>query len=101
MATIKDMPLACELPQEAKAERKEENQETIWSGAQEQRELPDGFEFRFPGTDEWAGKLAEFVRFERKCCRFLLFELVFEQDEGPIWLRLRGGPGVKAFIESM
>jgi hypothetical protein len=98
---MKEMPVACELPEDAQAERKEEIEESIWTGVEEKLELPDGYAFRFPGTDEWAGKLEQFVRFERKCCRFILFELAYEQDEGPIWLRLRGGQGTKEFIESM
>jgi hypothetical protein len=98
---IKNLPVACDLPDDALAERLGEIEEDIWTSVQERRELPDGYEFRFPATDEWAERLAHFIRFERRCCRFLLFELVFEQDEGPIWLRLRGRSGTKEFIESM
>ena len=37
---------------------------------------------------------------ERTCCSFFQFELVFELNEGPIWLRLRGAENVKAFIRA-
>lgn len=99
--TVKELPIACALPDAALAERKEDISAYVWGGIQEKRELADGYSFRFPGTDEWAEKLTQFVRFERNCCRFFLFELKFEPDEGPIWLTLRGGPGTKEFIESM
>jgi hypothetical protein len=32
------------------------------------------------------------------CCPFFTFELTFEPDSGPIWLRVRGQEGVKEFI---
>lgn len=98
---LADLPIACNLPEAELDSRKDEISEDIWSGVEERRELEDGYEWRFPGTREWAEKLVQFISFERKCCRFLLFELVFEPDEGPIWLRLRGAEGVKQFIESI
>lgn len=39
-----------------------------------------------------------FVVLERKCCPFLTFELVFEQEGGPIALRMRGPGGTKEFM---
>jgi hypothetical protein len=41
----------------------------------------------------------EFIAVERKCCPFFAFELVFEPQEGPMWLRLKGPEGVKSFIK--
>lgn len=98
---IKEMPVACDLSASRLEERKEEISEDIWADVEEKQELEDGYAFRFPGTDEWATRLYNFVRFERKCCRFFLFTLQFEPDEGPIWLRMEGGPGTKEFIQSM
>ncbi len=97
----KPLPIACALPDDALAERNEEISHEIWPGVIEKRELPDGYQFCFPGTDEWAQKLLHFINEERKCCRFFLFELTFEPDEGPVWLTLRGGPGTKEFIASI
>ena len=71
---------------------------TVFAGCEQSRELPDGFEFRFPGTNEWLVELTEFVRDERTCCGFLQVELIFEPNQGPTWLRLRGGQLVKEFI---
>ena len=61
-------------------------------------ELEDGYEFRFPGSEEWATRLTEFIVFERECCPFLAFELVFEPEGGPIRLRVRGPEGVKEIV---
>jgi len=72
----------------------------VFAGSEEYRELSDGYEFRFPGTTEWAMRLTEFIASERNCCTFFKFELVFEPSQGPVWLRLRGGENVKEFIRT-
>jgi DNA-binding transcriptional ArsR family regulator len=64
-------------------------------------ELEDGYELSFPGGAQWAIKLTEFIIFERGCCPFFAFELVFEPGEGPIRLRVRGPEGVKDLVAEM
>ena len=60
----------------------------------------DGYALRFPGNDTWANQLTQFITFERKCCPFFIFSLLFEPKQGPIWLRLRGSAGIKEFVAS-
>jgi hypothetical protein len=43
-------------------------------------------------------KLAEFISLEKLCCPFLSFVVDVEREGGPVWLRLTGREGVKAFI---
>jgi predicted ester cyclase len=45
-------------------------------------------------------KVLEFVAAEKQCCPFFTFELAFEPDDGPLWLRLRGSAEIKAFVRS-
>ena len=94
-----NFPIVCNLPEPEQARRKQEIATEILEGVQETRELPDGYAFRFPGASEWAAKITSFISVERKCCPFLTFELVFDPELGPIWLRLRGPEGVKVFLE--
>ena len=96
-----ELPIACSLPENQQIDRMEEIHTEISAGIQETVELQDGYEFRFPGDDEWLEKLAQFVRFERECCRFLTFEITSDPDKGPIRLRLRGPAGAKDFIRTM
>jgi hypothetical protein len=93
------IPIVCSLSEQDKIKRGEELDGGIYKNIQQVQELPDGYAFRYPGDSEWAIKLMEFIVFERACCRFFTFELTFEPNQGPIWLRLRGGPGVKEFIK--
>ena len=62
------------------------------------RELPDGYEFQFPSDTNIYLLLAEFAAWEPRCCPF--FEIVIrqEREHGPLWFRLTGRKGVKAFI---
>jgi hypothetical protein len=101
MTGARELPIACTLPDNEQAARMEEIHTGISAGIQQTVELPDGYEFRFPGNDEWIEKLAQFVRFERECCRFLTFEITAGPDRGPIRLRLRGPAEAKEFIRNM
>ena len=67
---------------------------------QEVRELPDGYAFRFAPEPAMLKDLAEWIVYERLCCPFFDFEIAVEREGGPLWLRLKGRPGVKQFIRS-
>ena len=43
---------------------------------------------------------ARFVANERRCCPFLTFTLELAPDGGPLWLRLTGPAGTRAFLEA-
>jgi hypothetical protein len=99
--TTENLPIACTLPDEQLVGRRKEIDGNITGGVESATELPDGYEFHFSNSEEWIGKLTTFVKQERQCCRFLTFELIFQPDEGPISMRLRGPDGAKEFIKSM
>lgn len=95
-------PIACTLSgEEAEAWRGELS--GLVSGVEAVRELDDGYALRYSGIEGWDDRLrrlAEFIVGERRCCPFFRFEVVAEAERGPIWLRLRGRPGVKEYIAS-
>ena len=63
-------------------------------------ELGNGFAFRFKDGSVSLADLAEWISAERKCCPFFDFEIEQQADNGPLWLKLRGKDGVKAFMRS-
>jgi hypothetical protein len=63
-------------------------------------EMANGFAFRFQDGAISLAELAEWVSAERKCCPFFDFEIEQQADNGPLWLKLRGKEGVKAFMRS-
>ena len=93
------IPIACLLAPEEQANRKVEVADLLIQ-AQQVRELEDGFEFSYAATEEWVSQLSACIMLERVCCPFLTFEMVFEANLGPLWLRLRGPGDVKEFIGS-
>lgn len=66
----------------------------------ETKELSDGYVFRLNSEAVSVAELAEWISAERKCCPFFSFEIELQRDNGPLWLKLRGADGVKAFIRA-
>ena len=97
--TASNSPMACSLSQQDLAKRREELAADTFKNIQQVQELADGYALRYPGEKDWATKLLDFILFERACCPFFTFELTFEPDSGPIWLRVRGQEGVKEFLK--
>ena len=98
VAATQDEMIACLLSEREAAIRGEELAGGLFAAVEEVAELPDGYGYRFPGDGGQLELLLEFIAAERRCCPFLSFELAFEPHGGPLWLRLRGSPQVKAFI---
>jgi hypothetical protein len=96
----RDQPIACTLSGPELAGRRGEVEE-IFDGCLKTGDIEDGYEFLFPGNGEWAARLTELVVFERGCCPFLAFELVFEPEGGPIRLRVRGPEDAKVIVAEM
>lgn len=97
---ITEIPIACELTESELAARRQHVLSGLWHKIEGQKELADGYAFRFPGTDDVAQELLAFALVERQCCSFFQIELAFTPGKGAIWLHLRGGEDVKQFIEA-
>jgi len=89
--------LACLLTGEDLAARGEVVR-PLMASYQQVQELEDGYAFQFPGESEWIQRVVRFVAEERACCPFFTFELHFEPNLGPIWLRLRGSAEIKDML---
>ncbi len=70
----------------------------ILASSQAIEEISDGYAFKFESGEKSIMLASEFIWRERLCCPFFTFELVSEREGGPLWMRLRGREGVKAFI---
>jgi hypothetical protein len=95
---IEEMCIACNLLGRKFAERKEAISRERFAHADRVEELSDGFGYRFPAAEPWAAKVLEFIAAEKQCCPFFTFEVVFEPNDGPLWLRLRGSKSIKDFV---
>jgi hypothetical protein len=92
--------IGCNLVGREFAERKEAITRDLFGHAERVEELRDGFAYRFPAGDPWPAKALAFIAAEKECCPFFTFELVFEPNGGPLWLRLRGSDQIKAFVRA-
>ncbi|MCI0396686.1 MAG: hypothetical protein L0332_30095 [Chloroflexi bacterium] len=95
------IPLACDLGAIEETERRPHlalAERLLFELPQERQELADGYAFRF--TADVYPLLADYISRERLCCPFFSFELEVTPQQGPVWLRLRGGEGVKEFLNS-
>lgn len=78
-----------------------ENIKICLGAVEDNNELQSGYCFRFPGGDEWATRLAELCRLQQKFCPFLIFELLRDSSNGPLYLQATGPDGAKQAIRSL
>ena len=64
------------------------------------RELKNGFAYKFAGSDLMVDELATFVKTERECCVFFIFNLSIRGDKSEAWLEITGPKGAKDFIKT-
>lgn len=91
---------ACNMLALTKTERAaySELAKTLLDAVQERKELRNGYAFMLPASS--LVPAAQWIEFERRCCPFFAFELELSKADGPLWLRVTGREGVKAFIRS-
>jgi hypothetical protein len=99
--TRQEIPIACDLAAIPAGEREAHAalaRQLFFEAARERHELAGGYTFQFR-AEEYP-RLVEFIANERLCCPFFHFTLEMTPGRGPIWLRITGGEGVKAFVQS-
>lgn len=94
-----DNPMACKLTAPELRERKEQVIARLKEQVLEKKDVPDGYSYKFPGTDEMLDSLTTFIKSERLCCDFFNFSLSVNNDSF-IWLEISGAEGVKEFIRA-
>jgi len=100
MTTTKaEKPMTCKLTSPQLRKRKEDVLSKIKALVLEKKELPNGYAYRFQGTDEILDSLTSFVKSERLCCDFFNFSLQIS-NQAVVWLEITGAKGVKEFIKT-
>lgn len=97
-ATNSKTALTCKLMPEELRLRKETVLKSLKEKVLEKKELKDGYAFRFAGTDENLEELMSFIKAERECCDFFIFNLSISGDKSEVWLALTGVEGAKDFV---
>jgi len=97
-ATNKTADFVCSLTTPEMQQRKATVLASLKKQVVEKKELPDGFAYKFSGEDRVLDELMEFIKTERQCCKFFVFNLSISGDKSEIWLELTGVDGVKDVI---
>jgi hypothetical protein len=66
----------------------------------DKKELPNGYSFKFTGTDEMIDELTAFAKTERRCCGFFIFNLSIAGDTTEVWFTITGEKNAKELIKS-
>jgi hypothetical protein len=101
MDTEAAVPLACApgaIPADERPAHFALAAELFGTGVRERRALEDGYAFAFDAA--WLERVMRFVHNERRCCPFLEFGITVSAAEGPVWLRLAGPRGTRAFLDA-
>lgn len=96
-----DLPVACTLDPGTLATRREGLLADLVRRAASREPLADGHRLRFSAAGETLALIARVIDAERRCCRFLRFQLTVDPDEGPVVLELTGPPGTREFIDAL
>lgn len=99
METSPQLPVVCTLTPETVAARKAELLPGLARQAMAREETSDGVRLRFP-SDALPAVVAV-IDAERRCCRFLRFDISVEPDGGPVTLTLTGPPGTRDFLSAL
>jgi hypothetical protein len=102
-AATQQSPFACNRLALSPEERKQHFDElgpTLRTLVRRVREIPNGYEFEFPGDRRTFHVISEWTAGEHLCCPFFDIEIKLDREGGATWLRLSGRRGTKEFIRA-
>lgn len=101
LSKVADTTVAvCKMTEKEQRERAQTLRKELFSKVQDVKELEDGYALKLPGEDAMIDKVHEHVKIEKKCCPFFEFEITMKPDQGPVWLKFKGGKQVKEMLRA-
>jgi len=92
--------LSCRLTTPKLRERKETVIKSLKSKILTKKELKNGYAYKLVGTDKMLDDLVEFIKAEKVCCGFFIFNLSISGGKNNALLKITGPKGVKDFIKT-
>jgi hypothetical protein len=93
------LPIACSLDARELAARQHEIRSSVLAEAESVERLPNGYRWRFRGSDLLA-RLGVLIDAERRCCQFLQFSLFAEAGLGAVTVDVTGPEGTTEFLDT-
>ena len=97
METVTKKEVSCKLTTPELQKRKATVIAELKALVLEKNELTNGYSYKFEGSDRNLDKLNEFIKTERMCCDFFVFQLTVE--ENTVVLHVTGPTGTKEFLK--
>jgi len=95
---MEEAKLSCKLTTPELQQRKKTVIAELKNQVLEKTETEKGFKYKFNGSDKMLDLLNSFIKTERLCCSFFVFNLTVSSDNSFAWLELSGSEGTKDFI---
>jgi amino-acid N-acetyltransferase len=95
------LPVACSLPSDELAARREALLPGLMKRAIDRREVGGGFRYSFEPSGDILPVIARVIDAERQCCRFLRFQVTVEPANGPIAVEITGPSGTREFLSDL
>jgi hypothetical protein len=92
--------LVCRLTSPELKQRKETVITSLKKQILAKKELTNGYSYKFAGTDKMVDELIEFIKTERECCNFFVFNLLINGDKSVTVLEIKGPQRAKEFIKT-
>ena len=96
---MEEAKLSCRLTTLELQQRKQTVIAELKNQVLEKTETEKGFKYKFNGSDKMLDLVNSFIKTERLCCSFFVFNLTASSDNSFAWLELAGPEGVKDFIK--
>jgi len=96
-SVLKNKTIACKLTSPELQKRKEQVISSLKAKVLKREELKDGYSYHFKATDDIFDEITTFIKTERQCCDFFIFNLSISDEN--IWLTITGPEGAKEFIK--
>lgn len=96
---MEEAKLSCKLTTPELQQRKKTVIAELKNQVLEKMETEKGFKYKFNGSDKMLDLLNSFIKTERLCCDFFVFNLTASSDTKFTWLELSGPEGTKDFIK--
>ncbi len=82
--------ISCKLTSPEFQKRKREVIALLKTKLLQRKELDNGFQYTFKGSDEILDNIVSFIKTERRCCDFFTFNLSIQDDSKNILLNITG-----------
>ncbi len=92
--------LVTHFPDPALALRREILVTSLFKYVADIQEIEEGYAFKFRRSELLIRRIAEYIVFEGQHSPRLMFVLVAESNDGPLWLQVRGSDSEKEHIRA-